>query len=490
VTLPSGATTVEVALDGSGSVDPDGTIVSFLWSGTPDPADVAQPTVPLGLGTHTFTLVVVDDAGASSTNGVGEPTPATDRQVTITVVEPADLACTKTGPKTVLSGTELTYAVTVANDGLGIATNVIVTDILPRGMTFDPNISDASCTESEAGIVTCSLGDLGENAMATVTIVGVVDDCIEENPIENMATVSSDDVGDPDSSNNACEARTLVEDKPIEGHFKIFAKGVGLNGSPSGDITLDIPGEPMQAFLTWQKNLTDGVNTIAFSNGSSIEEIPGNASQATGSNFSCFLADISAFIVTGSITYTVSTLDDEIYPGAGMLVIVEDPSFPLQRIEVQRDFCDFFFHGTEGHENSDVITFNFAPSETEREAKITLFVGDALSNNPPRGNEILLLADAGSPLSSLVNDPRCTNPADQTCITIGEDFGDGFPPGLVANDGNFWDTFQRDATIPEQATFASVQILSPVDRRGISAILSMAAFEIQLAAPPVCPPAD
>lgn len=61
---------VDVTLDGTASFDPDDTptksIVQYIWTGTPDPEDVPQPTVSLSLGVHTFTLVVVDDEGVQS----------------------------------------------------------------------------------------------------------------------------------------------------------------------------------------------------------------------------------------------------------------------------------------------------------------------------------------------------------------------------------------------------------------------------------------
>ena len=66
VNLPLGATTVEVTLDGSGSTDSDGTVVGYTWTGVPDPADTVNPTVTLGAGVHTFTLVVTDNDGGVS----------------------------------------------------------------------------------------------------------------------------------------------------------------------------------------------------------------------------------------------------------------------------------------------------------------------------------------------------------------------------------------------------------------------------------------
>ena len=70
VVLPEGQTTVQVRLDGSRSTDPDGTIVSYVWTGAPDPQDTPTPTVTLPQGVFEFSLEVRDDKGASSTDKV------------------------------------------------------------------------------------------------------------------------------------------------------------------------------------------------------------------------------------------------------------------------------------------------------------------------------------------------------------------------------------------------------------------------------------
>jgi len=78
IPLQSGQTSYNVQLNGSGSSDSDGSIVSYIWSGTPDPADISNPFITLTAGSHTFTLIVTDNQGASSG-------PAS---VTITVLPP------------------------------------------------------------------------------------------------------------------------------------------------------------------------------------------------------------------------------------------------------------------------------------------------------------------------------------------------------------------------------------------------------------------
>ncbi len=64
--LPVGARELSVTLDASASSDSDGDIVVWNWSGIPDPANLIHPALSLGVGNHSFTLMVTDDEGATS----------------------------------------------------------------------------------------------------------------------------------------------------------------------------------------------------------------------------------------------------------------------------------------------------------------------------------------------------------------------------------------------------------------------------------------
>lgn len=59
-----------VTLDGSGSIDPDGVIVSYSWSWSGGTASGMSPTVDLGDGNHVITLTVTDDEGATDSDMV------------------------------------------------------------------------------------------------------------------------------------------------------------------------------------------------------------------------------------------------------------------------------------------------------------------------------------------------------------------------------------------------------------------------------------
>ena len=76
-----------VTLDGSGSHDPDGTIVSYTWLENGNQvATGVNPTINLSVGTHIITLRVQDNAGATATDTVqitvNSPTDTTPPAIT------------------------------------------------------------------------------------------------------------------------------------------------------------------------------------------------------------------------------------------------------------------------------------------------------------------------------------------------------------------------------------------------------------------------
>jgi uncharacterized repeat protein (TIGR01451 family) len=74
-------------------------------------------------------------------------------------------------PDPIWPGSNTTYTVTVLNRGLTNASSVMLSDTLPDGATFvSATPSQGSCSHS-AGVVTCSLGGINADALATVAII-------------------------------------------------------------------------------------------------------------------------------------------------------------------------------------------------------------------------------------------------------------------------------------------------------------------------------
>lgn len=119
----------------------------------------------------------------------------------------ADLALTKTDPPgRVPTGRNMTYTLSVVNNGADQATGVTVTDQLPSSVTFVSAIaSQGSCGET-GGIVTCDVGSMPSGGTATVDIV--VRPTIA-GTIINTASVTAS-TPDPNMDNNSDSEDTSV----------------------------------------------------------------------------------------------------------------------------------------------------------------------------------------------------------------------------------------------------------------------------------------
>ena len=125
----------------------------------------------------------------------------------------AELSIAKTAsPNPVVAGEQLDYTISVTNNGPGSATDVVVTDVLPAGVTYLAN-SD-SCVNN-SGTLTCSLGTLMPNVVATFTIqVRVNANLLSSIPgsttnISNTASVAATEP-DGNLSNNSVTITTNV----------------------------------------------------------------------------------------------------------------------------------------------------------------------------------------------------------------------------------------------------------------------------------------
>ncbi len=109
VTDTDGNGTESVTLDGSGSTDPDGTIVSYVWTeGGNQIATGVTATVSLAVGSHTITLTVTDNAGATATD-----------QATVTVNAGNRPPTADAGPDQTVTDTDGNGSESVTLDGSG-----------------------------------------------------------------------------------------------------------------------------------------------------------------------------------------------------------------------------------------------------------------------------------------------------------------------------------------------------------------------------------
>jgi uncharacterized repeat protein (TIGR01451 family) len=134
----------------------------------------------------------------------------------VCVAPTADLSITKTdSPDPVTTGDDLTYTVTVTNNGPDPATSVVVTDNLPAETTF------VSCSSTGGGVCggsgnnrTVTFPLLPSGQSATITFVANVNCSVADGTvISNTATVSSS-TPDPDPNNDSSTATTTASNPP------------------------------------------------------------------------------------------------------------------------------------------------------------------------------------------------------------------------------------------------------------------------------------
>jgi len=87
------------------------------------------------------------------------------------VVPVADVGVTQAAPGDVVLGSNITFTITVTNNGPELALDVIVTDPLPAGVAFVSATPSVGTATNAAGTVIASLGHLDAGAIATVAIV-------------------------------------------------------------------------------------------------------------------------------------------------------------------------------------------------------------------------------------------------------------------------------------------------------------------------------
>jgi len=169
-----------------------------------------------------FTLVIHSGSNSTviNTASVSSQTFDSDSSndedsVTTTVTPVADLSVLKDGPLTIPAGSNITYTVSVTNNGPSHASTVSVEDILAAGLTFVSADAPAgwSCVTPAVGAngtITCSAASLLEGETADFTfVVHLTSSATVGGTVSNTATVSTA-TSDSNSGNDSSTTQGTV----------------------------------------------------------------------------------------------------------------------------------------------------------------------------------------------------------------------------------------------------------------------------------------
>ncbi|MFA7521595.1 MAG: IPTL-CTERM sorting domain-containing protein [Halothiobacillaceae bacterium] len=223
----------------------DGTLVSpvnnpgpeqiFIANGTDSPGDdcsdahafVRQAFVDTtftyddGGGERTYSAILTgfhhNGNGGSNTFWAGEEA-ATSGTVSFQILDVTpeiDLGITKSvTPEPVVSGENVTYAITVTNnDDTDTAANVVVEDTLPTGFNFVSAAGGGFICSETGGTVSCLLSTLAAGESATLNVIATAAVPGGTGPHTNTATVSSDaDDNTPGNDTATADSNVIAAD--------------------------------------------------------------------------------------------------------------------------------------------------------------------------------------------------------------------------------------------------------------------------------------
>ena len=295
----------------------DGTFtIATIAVGTSSSFDVIYQIDPLYAGNSisNIALITSDDGDdidsdpdmdeTQDEDGDGNPFDDDEDEETIsTTALDYDLSLTKTavGAGPFVAGSNVTYTITVSNDGDLAASGIIVTDNADTGLTFQSMTPTANVTDN--GNETFTIAAIAAGTSQSFDVVYQIDALYTGNTISNIALITTDDGNDIDSDPNMDE----TQDEDGDGNpFDDDEDEETISTSPL-DYDLSLTKMTMSAgpFLAGS-NVT---YSITVSNDGDIDanNIIVTDKAATGLNFQG-MTPIANVTDNGNETFTITTL--------------------------------------------------------------------------------------------------------------------------------------------------------------------------------------
>ena len=241
-------------------------------------------TIPGGYAggdiSNTATVTSTTDDSVAGNNSGNATTPIG--------ADTVDLSVEKTGPAMVVKGNDVTYQITVTNNGPATATGVSLADPTPSGLSFVT--ADAPCGSG----FPCSLSNLTAGGSATVNVTfHVPGGYAGAGPIVNTATVSANEP-EADSSNNTDSAATGAD-----------AEAADLAVVKRGPATA-VPGEKVTFQIVVTNNGPGTATGIQLADTTPSGLTFDSASTPCVGGFPCTLPNlVSGSSITVSVTYQI-----------------------------------------------------------------------------------------------------------------------------------------------------------------------------------------
>ncbi|MFB2935154.1 hypothetical protein ACE1B6_07725 [Aerosakkonemataceae cyanobacterium BLCC-F154] len=301
---------------------------------------------------------------------------------TTNIQQTADVVAVKTGPSTVNPGGTITYNITVTNNGPSAATNVVIRDTLPAGVTFNSASDGGTLANGEVNFPAIPSLASGASVNRTITVTAPN----SGGPLLNIVA-STSDTSDPTPNNNDGSqppARVTTTITP-PGADVVTTKTGPATIAPGGTITYTITttnnGPNPATNVIIRDNIPSGTTFSSASDGGTfangVVSFPAIPSLASGSSITRTVT-IVAPNSGGPLVNRASNISDTPDPNPNN----NDGSQPPAQVTTTI---------TQAPTSADVVTTKTGPSTVAPNGSITYTI--TTTNNGPNPAINVIISD-------------------------------------------------------------------------------------------------
>lgn len=299
-TLPAGITFVSLTQDTGPAANCNGGPIVACTVPVLGNGQSAQFTITVQAAPTIANGTVVNNTANATSSSADTNSNNNSSSANTTINTQADVGVVKTGPATAVNGTDVTYTVTVTNNGPSTAANVVMIEGNPPNTTFVSETQNSgptfTCnTNGTTFVTTCSIASLAPGDTAVFTFVIHLPSGGGITFMSNTANVSTTTT-DPNSGNNSSFVSTTVSSQADVSVAKSAPAAASAGSNMTYTVTVLNAGPSDAANVTMSDTLPAGTTFVS-------------ESQTTGPTFNCTTGPTVTCSIASLAAGTSATFD-------------------------------------------------------------------------------------------------------------------------------------------------------------------------------------